>query len=114
MNEMAVAARDSNEEDPFVISTSTALGRELIREMAVMLPDSGKSIWGDNPDLDPVKDSFSPRLPGRLRNMHITKERRRALILRMVSAVVGGIALIGPMLLMILKGLLVVRLVTVS
>lgn len=114
MDKTAAAALDSKDNDPFVITTNTALGRELIRDMAKKLPDSWKQIWGDGAYLEPAKDQSHPSLPGHLRNQNITKERHRALVHRMGGAVVGGIALIGPMLLMVLKPLLIVRLVTVS
>lgn len=114
MDEMAAAARDSKGDDPFIITTNTALGRELIREMVEASQNSWEGLWGGGADLELAKDHFRPRLPGRLRNRNIVKERRLALVLRVGGAVLGGIALIGPMLLMVLKNNLVVRLVTVS
>jgi VIT1/CCC1 family predicted Fe2+/Mn2+ transporter len=104
MKDALAAAKDLNQDDPFLITTRTSLGRRLIiDEMRVS---------ASFPRM--AKDYERPMLPGRLRNRDIANQKRHALILRFGSASIGGIALIGPMLLMLLHKSLATSLITVS
>jgi VIT1/CCC1 family predicted Fe2+/Mn2+ transporter len=103
MREAAAEARDRNWDDPFIITSRTACGRKLISDLGV-----NESPPGVPRDLD------YPVLPGRLRNRDIISQQRHAFILRLGGALIGGIALIGPMLLMLLHKSVVTSLVTTS
>lgn len=110
MKEAAAEARDLNQEDPFLITSRSSFGRKLITDMTLYLNyDASKRRFKRLPE-----DFGRPQLPGRLRNRDVTRQQHNAFVGRLVSALVGGIALVGPMLLMLLHKTFVTSLVTVS
>jgi VIT1/CCC1 family predicted Fe2+/Mn2+ transporter len=103
MKEIAAASADKKEDDPFLISTRTTFGRKLISDLDIChLPQNLPA------------DFENPLLPGGFRNRDNITQQRQALLLRLGSAVLGGIALVGPMLLMELHKSFATSLVTVS
>jgi hypothetical protein len=90
MKETAALAQESKEDDPFLITTRTIIGRKII-------PD----LYHFPPPLLFLPLNFDDTLlPSGLRNRDNITQQRRALLLRSESASFGGVALVGPMLLM--------------
>jgi hypothetical protein len=112
----AAAAAGDLENDPFIVTTATSLGERLISEANDLgKPARWPKEWPDKTNfLAPAKDRYHPMLPGGLRNRDNANRRRQAFIHRVGSALIGGIAFVGPMLLMMLHNTLVTRLVTAS
>jgi hypothetical protein len=98
MNDAAAEAGDLNQEDPFLIPTHTLFGRKLIINMT--------STLQGHPRLQNFKrlpkDFRRPEVPGRTRNRDIIRQLHNAFVRRLFSALIGGIALVDPMLLMLL------------
>jgi VIT1/CCC1 family predicted Fe2+/Mn2+ transporter len=100
---MAATARENKEDDPCLITTQTTFGRKLISDLNIrQLPQNLPLDFED------------PLLPGWLRNRDNIKQQRQEFLLRLGSALIGGIALVGPMLLMELHKTFATSLITVS
>ena len=95
------------EKDPFKLVTSKALDDKIIEEAGIPLP-----VGRDH--LQKPYDFISPQLPGDSR-AHIIRQREvEAIVKRFGVALVGGMALLIPMLIMVLHKDLLTTLLTVS
>lgn len=98
------------EKDPFKLVTSKALDNKIIEEADITLPIRRDHLRY----LQKPHDSNSPQLPGDSR-AHIIRQREvEAIVKRFGVALVGGMALLIPMLIMVLHKDLLTTLLTVS
>lgn len=86
----------NDEHDPFLMSSSRTIDR-MIMEAASLIP----AHVLPQGDLPPPSDANAPRLPftGRHSANEKAKDKRR--LLRLAMAIVGGLFLIAPMLIMV-------------
>lgn len=94
---MKEVAKRSTEEtkDPFLITSQTTLGTRILQECGLIDRRRG--------EVAPGQDILLPQMPGGTRTQEINSARLHDLGMRLGMAVFGGAALLGPMLIMILK-----------
>jgi hypothetical protein len=97
MTEKLSRATESDERDPFMITTEDALSLYLMRD-ALLVPE-GQPVYAHD------RARYTKRmniLPGASRTLHNSNARLAGLWERIWMGACGGLALIGPMLLMVL------------
>lgn len=105
---MKQGAAHGYDEDPFILRTSRELNVRLFEEGSIIPYVVSPS------DLEEAEDSDWPQLPFKSRNEMQQKTKAQELLWRFIAAVGGGIALLAPMLLMVLRNDLLTSLLAVS
>jgi len=112
--DMILQSTSTAEEDPFRITTHEELSAKLMEEAGIL---SGPMLF-DHKRLPfrrmPSDDWDKPKLPGVSRHDKKDEEKIQDIIQRFCWGIGGGLALIGPMLLMVLSKSLLTTLLTTS
>ena len=101
-----IVKNSGQKDDPFILRGSRALNVRLMNEAGLTRENHAR--------LELCKDYANPQLPFDSRGNIKSRSKLKAFWARFYMAMFGGIALIGPMILMVLKTSLVTALVTVS
>jgi len=101
-----IVKNSSMKRDPFILRSNEALHLRLMNEAGLLEPSASL--------LKRCYDFSSPQLPFESRGMINRRSKLKAFWARFYMAMFGGLALIGPMILMVLKQSLITALVTVS
>ena len=101
-----IVKNSGQQDDPFILKGARALNVRLMNEAGLMRENHAR--------LELCKDYDNPQLPFDSRGKLMSKRNLQAFWARFYMAMFGGIALIGPMILMVMKTDLTTALVTVS
>ena len=98
------------QKDPFKLVTTKALDKKLIEDAKIVLPMGSHGSSG----LQPPHDSHSPQLPGNSRGRVVQEKESRAFAQRLSVALIGGLALLVPVIIMAVRKTLLKSLLTIS
>ena len=93
MDYMQEKAKNGFDRDPFLLMTSREHERHMLSSFGLLTPEQAQA-------LPPALDFARPTLPGVGRTARLRAAERRARYLNVLSALLGGLALIVPMIIM--------------